>query len=1377
MGASGRWQNGYVLCGNTCEGDFPTSACGMCGADKKKFQLKVGDDSPAKAGELSVGTVLYGTVSRIHVFFAFVELAPGVGGMVHISKLSHKRVESIEDFCRVGDTLKVVVTEIDEKGRIYLSVKDAEGLEVTEETICGEMKKMSVWWRCFECGAAIEGSIPPKTCEICGTGSEYFYAAGDSLPRKKAVMYACGSEKIKVIKALREFMGLGLAEAKDFVEHCPREFQANDSQVALLQVLGAELSAGDTELNDATSHALVFCEPPHKEVLTATHCKSASTQWTKLPEGHTQAVGILSALCQSSDAFLKKLVETKDTWDRSKARSQEIYASVAADIKKRWEDEHKKYTSECNDAVAATRARGQITTRVVDACDTFIGGLPGKAEEAIVAARVEMETVREGKSEVIKAIEAKVQAYKNLCSFQVAESERVRNEQLDKAREELLERETQSEHEFEAKRKSVCDSGCKDIEKVFGKGSIQAYRQGIKSSRFNAENYECPHTVPEYIMLGEIGLTISNRSQDDMSVVQAVELQAEDLGTKSGDEYIVKIPYAQRLEDGISLLMRYSSADRSYVQGMIQPLLLKLFMSFPAGKLEATMIDPLELGASFSDVPKLAEGPNSARIIDTKIWSKERDIENAIATLRQRLENMTQAYGGDQNSRLKKEVIRALAITDFPVGFSEAALKDLHAIVRNSASLGVCVLICANDEELEKLKQRHGTLVAEIAQSMVETEASGKRFVLSEVMSGRLFLQLDEMSDVMERKDKILPLLCDAIEHAQLKVERFDSMYKDDVYDSNNWFGGNHDEVAIPLGIKGANTVVKMVLGRGGGSTEHHALIAGQTGAGKSTLLHTLIMSTLTNYSPDEVQMYLLDFKEGVEFSAYTRYRLPSLRVVAINSEREFGLSVLKELCVELETRTKHFTRYGVSDINGYVKLADVPKVPKLLLIFDEVQELFRSKGESDSISSECLSCVNKLVMQGRALGIHIILACQDFSNCAGLEAYFSQMAIRIAVKGSEEGAASILSADNAGIKTLQNQPAGAAIYNNGGGVESANSFFQVSYINEKERLNLLARLDTYFTDADVAPLYEEYQTRVLLTNAEDNIHNCFNRLILDGPSSVEPLGVSNDGYGLLLGQSFGKKSIFMPELRMKDRDNMLIVTRDEKMALSLSELSAMSVLYEELHTDADKGNALIYIVDMLAEELTDGECDFDFLESQFPKQVKVAKIGEAENLISSLHEVLLKRAEGTVPAKERIFLLFFGINRARRLCTDGMYSGDENGELSPIGMLQKILSIGPRYGINSILWGESIHGIEFVLGERYASMFDKRIAYGLDEESMDILVAESDVKALRGKTAVYIDISTDVRNTHFRPYDVPAKVWIERYAETYDEIVKEGGC
>ena len=58
----------------------------------------------------------------------------------------------------------------------------------------------------------------------------------------------------------------------------------------------------------------------------------------------------------------------------------------------------------------------------------------------------------------------------------------------------------------------------------------------------------------------------------------------------------------------------------------------------------------------------------------------------------------------------------------------------------------------------------------------------------------------------------------------------------------------------------------------------------------------------------------------------------------------------------------------------------------------------------------------------------------------------------------------------------------------------------------------------------------------------------------------------------------------------------------------------------------------------------------------------------------------------------------------------------------------------------------------------------------------MDFLVAETDTKSLNGQTAVYMDVNTDVKNTHFRPYDIPAKVWVERYAEVYDRIVNEGG-
>ena len=72
-----------------------------------------------------VGPLYYGRVVRLMTFGAFVELAPGKDGLVHISKLADHRIEKVEDACKIGDMMWVKVTEIDEKGRVNLSHKDA----------------------------------------------------------------------------------------------------------------------------------------------------------------------------------------------------------------------------------------------------------------------------------------------------------------------------------------------------------------------------------------------------------------------------------------------------------------------------------------------------------------------------------------------------------------------------------------------------------------------------------------------------------------------------------------------------------------------------------------------------------------------------------------------------------------------------------------------------------------------------------------------------------------------------------------------------------------------------------------------------------------------------------------------------------------------------------------------------------------------------------------------------------------------------------------------------------------------------------------------------------------------------------------------------
>ncbi len=119
----------------------------------------------------------------------------------------------------------------------------------------------------------------------------------------------------------------------------------------------------------------------------------------------------------------------------------------------------------------------------------------------------------------------------------------------------------------------------------------------------------------------------------------------------------------------------------------------------------------------------------------------------------------------------------------------------------------------------------------------------------------------------------------------------------------------------MPIGRSGATKLQYLEIGSG---TRQHALIAGKTGSGKSTLFHVIITNLALRCSPEQVEFYLVDFKKGVEFKCYASRRLPHARVVAIESDREFGLSVLQRVDDELRRRGDLFRKVGAQDLAGY---------------------------------------------------------------------------------------------------------------------------------------------------------------------------------------------------------------------------------------------------------------------------------------------------------------------------------------------------------------------------------------------------------------------------------------------------------------------------
>src|SRR5262249_36123564 len=142
-----------------------------------------------------------------------------------------------------------------------------------------------------------------------------------------------------------------------------------------------------------------------------------------------------------------------------------------------------------------------------------------------------------------------------------------------------------------------------------------------------------------------------------------------------------------------------------------------------------------------------------------------------------------------------------------------------------------------------------------------------------------------------------------------------------------------------------------------GAGTAQHVLVAGKTGSGKSTLLHALITNLALHYGPEEVELYLIDFKKGVEFKTYATHELPHAPVIAVESEREFGLSVLQRLDAELKRRGDLFRAACVQDVAAYrekcmspATAAGAQALPRILLVVDEFQEFFV---EDDKLSQE----------------------------------------------------------------------------------------------------------------------------------------------------------------------------------------------------------------------------------------------------------------------------------------------------------------------------------------------------------------------------------------------------------------------------------------
>ncbi|MFP6293104.1 FtsK/SpoIIIE domain-containing protein [Helicobacter pylori] len=445
----------------------------------------------------------------------------------------------------------------------------------------------------------------------------------------------------------------------------------------------------------------------------------------------------------------------------------------------------------------------------------------------------------------------------------------------------------------------------------------------------------------------------------------------------------------------------------------LREMLMHLLSSAPLVQLEVILIDALSLGGIFGLARKLLkkddkDDKNNDFIYQQRILTESKEIEEALKHLYEYLKvNLQEKLAGYRDFAHYNEdatdplPLKALFLSGVDA-LSQNALYYLEKIMRFGSKNGVLSFVNLesekNNKSAEDLKKH--------AEFFRDT-TSFERFK---------YLNVEVIND-QGIKSQYMQDFADKIKAYCKQKKEVKRELKDLQKDEKFWTESSQYEVSVPVGWDINHTEVCFKIGK----EQNHTLICDHSGSGKSNFLHVLIQNLAFYYDPDEVQLFLLDYKEGVEFNAYTDPILEHVRLVSVASSVPYGITFLKWLCDGIQKRAELFKQFKVKDLSDYRKH---DKMPRLIAVIDEFQVLFSDKSKGSVERS-----LNTLLKKGRSYGVHLILATQTMRGTDINRSIMAQIANRIALPMDAEDSNSILNNDDAACELVR--PEG--IFNNNG--------------------------------------------------------------------------------------------------------------------------------------------------------------------------------------------------------------------------------------------------------------------------------------------------------------------------------------------------------
>jgi energy-coupling factor transporter ATP-binding protein EcfA2 len=810
--------------------------------------------------------------------------------------------------------------------------------------------------------------------------------------------------------------------------------------------------------------------------------------------------------------------------------------------------------------------------------------------------------------------------------------------------------------------------------------------------------------------------------------------------TAKGHYTTIQTPALLPIIGGQNLVIKASGAVKDRALEAMQSLMLRMLATLPPGKLRFVLVDPVGLGANMAGFMHLPD-----ELTGGKAWTEANHIEQQLVDLSAHMEMVIQKYLRNRYSTMEDynkqagevaEPYRLLVVANFPVNFTEQSAQRLISIASNGPRTGVYVLVVVDTAQEMPYKFN----LAELERRATVIEYQENRFLWGMKVFDKCHLELDRLPST-EQFDRIVL----AVGEASIAASKVEVPFERIAARQEDWWKQDTNSLLrAPIGRVGAQGVQYFELGRG---TEQHALVAGRTGSGKSTLLHVLILSLAMTYSPDEMQLYLVDFKKGIEFKDYATYGLPHTRVVAIQSEREFGLSVLQGLDKELQRRGDIFREHGVTSLGEYRDKRHEDKMPRVLLLVDEFQEFFT---EDDVLASQAALILDRLVRQGRAFGMHVLLASQSLSGAYSMSrSTMDQMAVRISLQCNEADSRIILGDENPAARLLSRP--GEAIYNAANGLIEGNNLFQVVWLPDEEREEYLRQIQEHANRLGWTP---EQPQIVFEGNAPSDVET--NRQLaerLNQPSWDQKLRA----IPAWLGEPVAIKPHTAALFRRQSRSNLLIIGQNEKAAMAMLSAAVVSIAAHQ-----SPQAARFYIID-----LSKADADwYDLMPTlcdTLPHTVKIGRGRDVRKILEEVGEVLSERSLLEDEAiDEAIYLVIIGIQRARELRSVDVYTPAEAAE-----QLSTILRDGPDLGVHTLIWCDTYNNLERVLQRQDIAEFELRVALQMSANDSNNFIDSPAANKLDSYVALFYDEERSGILEKFRPYDLPKREWIEKIGES----------